>query len=88
MAQLAHFLGMSIAFCTDLGASAHVHINYNQYHGVINADTYALVTGNLPPRITALAVEWVMLNNDLIKSNWELHRQGNTNLAEIRPLVA
>ena len=88
MAEITRFLGMSMGFCEDYTANAHVHIHYHPYNCTINADNFTIHSGSLPPRVAALALEWVMLNNEAIKRNWNVYKTGGTNVSVIPPLVA
>lgn len=86
MAVVSRFLGIELMFCDDINAGAHVHVAYNQYRCVVSMDGYAILSGQVPPRVAALVVEWAMINHKLISSNWELHKAGNTNIPMIPAL--
>jgi hypothetical protein len=88
-AEITRFLGMSISFCDDIKSNAHVHVHYHPNNGSINLDpTLSVFNSTLPPRVAALAVEWAGMHIETLKRNWEIHKNGGTNLATIPPLVA
>lgn len=87
MAEIARFLGMTVHFCDDLGAAPHVHVNYEHHNCVVNADNFAVHSGHLPSRVAGMALEWVMLNNEDIKSGWEVHKSGSRDLPNFKPIV-
>ncbi|MDX2074337.1 MAG: DUF4160 domain-containing protein [Alphaproteobacteria bacterium] len=84
--QIGHFLGITLAFCQEYGSPPHLHVNYNQYQGVIGVENIN-VNGNLPPRVAALACEWVMKNKQALVQSWEMHKQGYQDLPHIPQLV-
>lgn len=87
MAEIANFLGMSVGFCGDFSSNVHVHVNYSNYSCAINADNFTIHSGSLPPRVAALALEWMMMNQGAIKRNWNIHKTGGMNVSPIPPLV-
>lgn len=87
MREISKWLGIGFLFCEDFNANAHVHVVYNQYSGIVDAKNFAIVDGNLPPRVAALAVEWVMMNHQDLQANWDIVRGGGANLITIPPLV-
>ncbi len=87
MKELTRFLGMNIYFCQDLNTGPHFHVSYNEHNAVIDAERFSMYSGSLPPRVASLAIEWAMLNQKIIKDNWELHKVGNNALQMIPPLV-
>ncbi len=87
MAEITQFLGMSVGFCQDFAANAHVHVHYQTQNCVINADNFTIHSGSLPPRVAGLALEWVIQNNEAIKRNWNILKAGGMNISPIPPLV-
>jgi len=86
MKEICRFLGMSMYFCQDLDSGPHFHVMYNQHNAVIDAERFGVFSGALPPRIASLAIEWTILNQELIKLNWETHKMGGA-MMMIPPLV-
>jgi hypothetical protein len=87
MAEITNFLGISLGFCNDLASPAHVHVNYKHHQCVIGADNFNVSSSKMPPRVVALAVEWMVLNNEQLKRNWDIYKMGGSNLMPIPPLV-
>lgn len=90
MTEIARFLGMRIDFCEDYKVGPHVHVHYHPMNCSISVDPPQVLSGELPPRVTALVVEWIMLNRDALKRNWEILQRNGTGapLPTIPPLVA
>lgn len=90
MTEIASFLGMRIHFCEDYKVGPHVHIHYHPMNASISVFPPQLLSGNLPPRVVALAVEWILLNQEALKRNWEILQRNGTGAAlpPIAPLVS
>jgi hypothetical protein len=87
MREIARFLGIFVFFCDEKDLEPHIHARYNQYNGVIDVETMSLRSGNIPPRVQAIIVEWIAINAAQIRSNWDLLQKGEEVLPAIAPLV-
>jgi hypothetical protein len=58
----------------------HFHAKYGEYRASFSISDLKLLEGRLPPRVTALILEWAFLHRSELMKDWEL--------AELRkPLV-
>lgn len=66
----------------------HFHAAYDDFEGVFCIETLQMVSGNLPPRIRGLIIEWASLHKDELKENWKLvTKKENQTFNKIKPLV-
>ena len=86
MPELSRFLGIIIAMYFNDHNPPHFHVLYNEFDAEIDIKTFAILEGNLPPRILGLALEWAEMYKNELMDNWELiQKAGKFN--KIQPLV-
>jgi hypothetical protein len=70
--EICRFLGIIIAMYYREHNPPHFHVRYNEYKAVVSIDTLALTEGKLPPKVLGLVIEWASINQEALRSNWEL----------------
>ena len=48
----------------------HVHAVYGEYEALVNIDNATIMRGELPPRATAMALEWASVHRDELLEAW------------------
>lgn len=84
MPEISRFFGIVIAmFYTEHGAP-HFHARYGEYKASIEIET-GTMHGSLPPRVTAMLVEWREQHAAELLQNWQRARQSQP-LEPVPPL--
>ena len=85
MPEISRFLGIVIRMFYLDHAPPHFHVDYAEFQGRIRIEPISLLTGNLPPRVLALVVEWATMHKVELLDNW--HRlQADRPPQKIAPL--
>jgi hypothetical protein len=80
MPEISRFLGVVIGIYWKDHGVPHFHAKYGEYRASFSISDLKLLEGRLPPRVTALVLEWAFLHRGELMKDWEL--------AELRkPLV-
>jgi hypothetical protein len=80
MPEISRFLGVVIGIYWKDHGVPHFHAKYGEYRASFSISDLKLLEGRLPPRVTALILEWAFLHRSELMKDWEL--------AELRkPLV-
>jgi hypothetical protein len=86
MPQISYFLGIIIRmFYRELNPP-HFHAYYGDYEALIDIQKNELLSGNLPPRVLGIVVEWTALHQEELMVNWERSKKQEP-LQAIEPLV-
>jgi hypothetical protein len=85
MPEISRFFGIVIAMYYRDHAPPHFHAFYGEAQAAISIATMDLIAGSLPPRATALVVEWALLHRSELRENWNRARLGQPIIA-ISPL--
>lgn len=67
-------------------APPHFHAKYSGKSGTFDIKEAKLLEGDLPPRVVALIVEWILEHQGELMENWVLAEKG-ASLKKIEPLV-
>ncbi|OFW80854.1 MAG: transcriptional regulator [Alphaproteobacteria bacterium RIFCSPLOWO2_01_FULL_40_26] len=86
MPEISRFLGIVIKMYFQDHNPPHFHVEYGQYTASINMEDFAIIKGNLPPRIHGLITEWASLHKNELLDNWNKAKELK-NLKSIKPLV-
>jgi hypothetical protein len=70
MPEISRFFGMVIAMYYNDHDPPHFHVRYGGRKGIIAIDPPAVLGGDLPPRASALTLEWAMLHRDELLADW------------------
>jgi hypothetical protein len=76
MPEIARFLGIKIIMWFNDHGDPHFHARYGKHTAKFRIRDAALLDGQLPPRVTALIVEWTLLNQAALFEDWNQVRQG------------
>jgi len=63
---------MVISIYFDDHNPPHFHVGYNDNEALISINDFAVLKGNLPPRVMGLAMEWARLHQTELLENWNL----------------
>ncbi|GHT23938.1 hypothetical protein AGMMS4957_16200 [Bacteroidia bacterium] len=85
MPQISHFLGIIIRMFYDEHNPPHFHAQYAEYKCSIDIQTFAVIEGELPPRVLGLVIEWATTHKDELMANWH-HISKQEPLQSIAPL--
>ena len=86
MPQISYFLGVIIRMFYREHNPPHFHAYYGDYEALIDIQKNELLSGNLPPRVLGLVVEWTALHQQELMANWERSKKQEP-LESIQPLV-
>jgi hypothetical protein len=86
MPQISYFLGVIIRMFYREHNPPHFHAYYGDYEALIDIQKNELLSGNLPPRVLGLVVEWTALHQQELMANWERSKKQEP-LQNIQPLV-
>ncbi|MCE5318205.1 MAG: DUF4160 domain-containing protein [Parachlamydia sp.] len=86
MPEISRFLGIVIRMYPFDHNPPHFHAVYGNYDAQFLIEPLEMISGNLPPRIQGLVIEWAALHQKEIKKNWEL-LQKEQPAKKIKPLV-
>jgi len=86
MPQISYFLGVIIRMFYREHNPPHFHAYYGDYEALIDIQKNELISGNLPPRVLGLVVEWTALHQQELMANWERSKKQEP-LESIQPLV-
>jgi len=86
MPQISYFLGVIIRMFYREHNPPHFHAYYGDYETLIDIQKNELLSGNLPPRVLGLVVEWTALHQEELMANWERSKKQEP-LQNIQPLV-
>lgn len=64
----------------------HFHAYYNDFQAEISIETLEIIKGNLPNKVYNLVIEWAILHQKELLSDWELLRN-DTQPKKTKPLV-
>lgn len=71
MPELSRFFGIVIAMYWNDHGMPHFHAKYTNHRASFSIADLTLLEGHLPPRVTALVLEWAFLHRDELQRNWE-----------------
>lgn len=86
MPEISRFLGLVIRMYYQDHNPPHFHVTYNNYEASIEIEDFSIMTGDLPPRIYGIIVEWASLHKKELLANWK-KSQKLQQLRKIKPLV-
>ena len=56
--------------------TGYIHATYGNYEAIFTLDGGEIITGEFPPKQTALVKAWVLLHEEDLKANWQLVLDG------------
>ena len=85
MPEICRFLGIVIKMFYDEHNPPHFHAEYGSDVALVDIRNLAIFSGNLPPRVTGLVIEWASLHREELLRDWE-RAQNHEALQNIAPL--
>lgn len=85
MPELSRFFGIVIGLFYREHGRPHFHAVYGEFEAVLDIETGAIISGELPRRALGLVREWYDVHKHELLENWELARQHQP-LRRIAPL--
>lgn len=78
MSEISTFLGITIYMYFDGQATPHFQVLYNGRHGVFSLSPLNYYSGNLPPRVVGLVLDWAVPHKNELLANWESIKETGT----------
>ena len=72
MPEISRFYGIVIAIYWKDHGPPHFHAKYGGRRAAFTIEDLRLVEGRLPPRVTALVLEWAFAHRDELMEDWKL----------------
>jgi hypothetical protein len=85
MPEISRFLGIVIGIYWKEHGVPHFHAKYGEHRASFSISDLTLLEGRLPPRVTALVLEWAFLHRSELMKDWDLAASKKP-LAPIEPL--
>lgn len=71
MPELCRFYGIVIKMFFDDHNPPHFHAEYGSAEVLLDINSLAIVSGELPPRALGLVAEWAALHQQELRACWE-----------------
>lgn len=85
MPELCRFYGIIIRMYFDDHNPPHFHAEYGSAEALIEINSLAIITGELPPRALGLVAEWASLHQGELRACWQ-RAKGLESPGKIEPL--
>lgn len=85
MPEISRFYGLVIRMYFRDHNPPHFHAEYSGSEALIDINTLAIVSGQLPARAMGLVAEWASLHQEELQRNWKRARNFES-LEKIAPL--
>lgn len=85
MPEICRFYGIVIKMYFDDHNPPHFHAEYSGHEALINLNTLAVFSGQLPTRAHALITEWATLHQKELLADWQ-NAKNLEPLEKIEPL--
>jgi hypothetical protein len=72
MPEISRFFGIVIAIYWNDHGVPHFHAKYGEHRAKFAIGDLSLLDGKLPPRVTALVLEWAFQHREELMRDWEL----------------
>ena len=86
MPEISRFLGIVIAIYWKDHGVPHFHAKYGDHRASFAILESGILEGSLPPRVTALVLEWAEIHRDDLLENWN-RAIADKPLKPVKPLV-
>jgi Domain of unknown function (DUF4160) len=83
--ELCRFYGIIIRMYFDDHNPPHFHAEYGSAEALIEINSLAIITGELPPRALGLVAEWASLHQGELRACWQ-RAKGLESPGKIEPL--
>jgi hypothetical protein len=85
MPEICRFYGIVIKMYFADHAPPHFHAEYAEHEARIAIDSFAVISGKLPPRAMGLVAEWATVHQQELQELWEKARKHEP-LIRLEPL--
>ena len=85
MPTISRFLGITIRIYYEDHGVPHFHAYYGESEATVAIDTLEVLAGSLPPRVTALILEWASQRRQGLRADWQ-RAQAHLPLRNLEPL--
>ena len=85
MPEISRFFGIVIKMFFDDHNPPHFHAEYTGYFALIDIRNLSAFSGQLPPRVMGLVIEWATIHQEELFADWERAR-AQQELRKIAPL--
>jgi Domain of unknown function (DUF4160) len=75
MPEISRFFGIVIAMFFNDPPPPHFHARYARQRAIVVIETFAILGGDLSPRVLGLVVEWALAHRDELMENWRRARR-------------
>jgi hypothetical protein len=72
MPEISRFFGIVIAIYWKDHGAPHFRAKYGGYRASFSIEDLRLLEGRLPPRVTALVLEWAFMHRNELLEDWRL----------------
>jgi hypothetical protein len=72
MPEISRFMGVVIAIYWNDHGVPHFHAKYGDHRASFSIADLRLLEGSLPPRVTALVLEWAFMHRERLLEDWNL----------------
>ncbi len=72
MPVISSFYGITIYFFFEEHNPPHFHAKYNEFEALISIQNFGLIKGYLPGKALGLVVEWAILHQNELLTDWDL----------------
>jgi len=85
MPEISRFFGIIIAMFYNDHPPPHFHVRYGGQNAIIAIETFAILEGDLSPRVLGMVAESARMHQRELMEDWNLARR-QASLNEIAPL--
>ena len=85
MPEISRFFGIVIKMFFDDHNPPHFHAEYSGHLALIDICNLSAFSGQLPPRVMGLVIEWATIHQEELFADWERAR-AQQELQKIAPL--
>ena len=85
MPEISRFFGIIIAMFYNDHAPPHFHVRYGAQKALVAIETFAILEGDLSPRVLGMVVEWARMHRGELIEDWNRARRLES-LKKIGPL--
>ena len=78
MSEISTFLGITVYMYFDGHSSPHFHVLYNGRHGAFSLLPLNYFSGNLPPKVVGLVLDWAVPHKNELLANWDSVKKTGT----------
>ena len=76
MPEISRFFGIVVTMLYRDHVPPHFHVRYGGRRARFALGPVRRLSGNLPPRVIGMIVEWAALHEQELSEDWELARRG------------